>query len=106
VRRANPRELPRYLAAVTGRCLAAARGEEVLDAATARGEAAFLALRTRAGLDAPAFAAEFGASPRGFWSDAIDALAAEGLVDEAADGSLRLTRPGRLLADRVFQVFV
>ena len=81
---------------------------ECLDARTARGEAAFLALRTAAGLDAASFAAEFGAPPRAFWNAAIDELVAAGLLveDAARAGSLRLTPRGFLLSDSVFLRFV
>ena len=79
---------------------------EVLDARTARGEAAFLALRCAEGLDAARFRSEFGAAPRGFWDREIDALVAGELLCEAPDGSLRLTRRGRLVSDGVFEYFV
>ena len=105
-RRANPRHLDAYLAWV-------ARGEapdpgarEVLSEATARGEAVFLALRTVRGLDARGFAAEFGGSPRAFFAKEIDELAAAGLLEEAGQGALRLTRRGRLVSDSVFERFV
>ena len=79
---------------------------EVLDASTARGEAAFLALRSAAGLDARRFASEFGRPPRGFWEQAIASLVAGGLLEERLGGDLRLTRRGRLLSDSVFEYFV
>jgi oxygen-independent coproporphyrinogen-3 oxidase len=104
-RRANLRSLPAYLAA-----LAEGRGAEaeaeVLGERVARGEAAFLALRTRRGLAADAFAREFGAAPRAFWRAEIDELCARGLLRESAAGDLALTAPGRLLADSVFERFV
>jgi oxygen-independent coproporphyrinogen-3 oxidase len=105
-RRANVRALDEYLARTTAGRSPAAAAADRLDAATARGEAAFLALRTREGLDAAAFAAEFGAPPRAFWSDAIDELVAAGLLDEASDGALRLSARGILLSDSVFERFV
>ena len=105
VRRANLRELPRYLEAVeTG--AGPEREAEVLEARVARGEAAFLALRTRRGLVAAAFAREFGAAPRAFWGSEIDALCAGGLLAESDAADLALTRAGRLLADSVFERFV
>ncbi len=102
-RRENPRALDAYLAGA-GRDGAARI--EVLAPETARGEAAFLALRTADGLDAAGFAAEFGAPPRRFFAAAIDALCADGLLDEGADGRLRLTPRGRMLSDSVFVHFV
>jgi oxygen-independent coproporphyrinogen-3 oxidase len=106
LRRANTRELEVYLErALAGRS-AEAGPPERLDAATARGEAAFLALRSARGLDAARFAREFGDAPRGYWQAAIDALLARGLIEEDCRGDLRLTRRGRLLADSVFQHFV
>jgi oxygen-independent coproporphyrinogen-3 oxidase len=106
VRRANTRDLNRYLDAVLAGRLAEAEPPEVLDAPTARGEAVFLALRSAAGLDARRFASEFGRLPRGFWQEAIAGLIARGLLEERLDGDLRLTRRGRLLSDSVFQYFV
>jgi oxygen-independent coproporphyrinogen-3 oxidase len=102
-RRSNPRELPRYLAAVAA---GAPPHVEVLGPDVARGEAVFLALRTARGLDAAAFADEFGESPRGFFADPIGELVAAGLLDEDPSGDLRLTGPGRRLSDRVFEHFV
>jgi coproporphyrinogen III oxidase-like Fe-S oxidoreductase len=78
----------------------------VLDAPTARGEAAFLALRSAAGLDARRFASEFGKPPRGFWEEAIAGLIVRGLLQERLGGDLRLTRRGRLLSDSVSEYFV
>jgi oxygen-independent coproporphyrinogen-3 oxidase len=105
VRRANPRALEAWLASVEeGR--EPADEVEVLDLPTARGEAAFLALRTRRGLDAAAFAREFGGPPRAHYAAAIEALCASGLLAESPGGDLALTKAGRLLADTVFVQFV
>jgi oxygen-independent coproporphyrinogen-3 oxidase len=79
---------------------------EMLSPREARGEAAFLALRTASGLDAARFAAEFGAPPREFFADAIAALCAQGLLEEGDTGRLRLTPRGRMLSDSVFAHFV
>jgi hypothetical protein len=79
---------------------------EVLDARTARGEAAFLALRTAGGLRAKAFAAEFGALPRTFWGAEIESLVTSALMIEGPDGDLRLSPRGLLLSDSVFVSFV
>jgi oxygen-independent coproporphyrinogen-3 oxidase len=103
VRRTNPRTLEAYLAVAAGDQPAEV---EVLDARAARGEAVFLALRTSAGLDAGHFATEFGAPPGSFFADAIVALRAQGLLEEADTGRLRLTPRGRMLADSVFAHFV
>ena len=106
VRRANPRDLEAYLAAAAGSFPARAPEAEVLDAATARGEAAFLALRCARGLDAERFAREFGEPPRAFWSGSIEELVAAGLLEEQASGDLRLSPRGRRLSDSVFEHFV
>lgn len=101
VRRANPRELDRYLADPAG------SGEiEVLSAPIARGEAMFLGLRMARGVDATRFAEEFGAPPRHFFAAAIERLCDDALLEEEEGGDLRLTPRGRLLADSVFQWFV
>jgi oxygen-independent coproporphyrinogen-3 oxidase len=107
-RRANVRDLDLWLARIAAGEPGALDPPECLDARTARGEAAFLALRTAAGLDAASFATEFGAPPRAFWNTAIDELVAAGLLVEDATraGGLRLTPRGFLLSDSVFLRFV
>jgi len=105
-RRGNVRSRAEYLARIEAGASAAAGPDEPLEGPAARGEAAFLALRTREGLSAADFAGEFGAPPRGFFAAAIDELVVADLLDESADGSLRLTRRGILLSDSVFERFV
>lgn len=104
-RSASERALPAYLARIAaGRVSPPER--EPLAEPTARGEAVFLALRTREGLAARAFAAEFGAPPRAFYARAIDESVALGHVAESADGDLALTGAGWLFADAVAARFV
>jgi oxygen-independent coproporphyrinogen-3 oxidase len=105
-RRANPRDLDAWLAWVARSGEPGSADREVLAEVTARGEAVFLALRTARGLDARGFAAEFGGSPRAFFAREIDELVAAGLLEEAGEGGLRLTRRGRLVSDSVFERFV
>jgi oxygen-independent coproporphyrinogen-3 oxidase len=105
-RRANRRDLDGYLACIAAGRSPAVGPAEVLDARTARGEAALLALRTRRGLSALDFAAEFGAPPRRFFAEAIERFRAAGLLLEAPGGDLRLSARGRLLADSVCEAFV
>lgn len=106
VRRSNLRSPWAYLARVEAGESAEAGPAEVLDAATARAEAMFLSLRTRRGVDAAAFAAEFGGPPRAFFEAEIEELLAQSLLREGAGGDLRLTHRGRLLSDSVFAHFV
>ncbi len=105
VRRASVRSEGQYLERIESGLPAEAAPPEVLEARTARGEAAFLALRTRRGLDAEAFAGEFGGAPRLFFSEAIERLVAGGLLVEERGGDLRLTARGRLLSDSVSAEF-
>jgi oxygen-independent coproporphyrinogen-3 oxidase len=79
---------------------------EVHDAATARSEAVFLALRCRTGLSAARFEGWFGAPPRAFFDAAIARLVADGLLEESPQGDLRLTARGRMLADLVGEHFL
>jgi oxygen-independent coproporphyrinogen-3 oxidase len=101
----NTRSLRAYLERID-------RGElatdevEIHDAATARGEAVFLALRCREGLCAERFRGWFGDSPRAFFGEAIERLEADGLVVESDEGDLRLTERGRMLSDLVGRCFV
>jgi oxygen-independent coproporphyrinogen-3 oxidase len=103
---ANVRDLDEYLRRIAERELPFAGAREVLDARTARCEAAFLALRMASGLEAARFEAEFGGPPRRFFAGAIDACAEAGLLVEFGPGNLRLTARGRLLSDSVFAQLV
>ncbi len=106
-RRANSRKLDEWLRKVEA-SPGQAGVEETLSAATARGEAVFLALRQRSGLSARAFEAEFGGPPRDFFEAEIDAMRSRGWLAEGepAAGDLRLTSAGRLMADTVAVEFV
>lgn len=106
-RRANPRRLDAWLAAVSSEP-ARAGVVERLSTATARGEAVFLALRQREGLAAARFEAEFGGPPRAFFGTAIDQAVELGWLQEGqpAHGDLCLTSAGRLVADSVAGLFV
>lgn len=101
----NSRALDRYLASIESGGLAVAETEEH-DPPTARLEAVFLGLRQWEGLAAEPFVAEFGAPPRAFFGEQIDALSEEGLLVENAGGDLRLSARGRLFADSVAERFV
>jgi oxygen-independent coproporphyrinogen-3 oxidase len=105
-RRSNVRDLRTYLDRIVQQRPTAAGPTEIFDADTARGEAAFLALRGSRGLLAAEFEREFRQPPRAFFGDAIDRLIEAGLLDEAEGGDLRLSARGRLLADSVFAEFV
>ena len=104
-RRANPRTLSAWLDAVE-RDPAQVGETEVLPLGTARGEAVFLALRQREGLDAARFAAEFDGPPRDFFAQAIERMVERGWLEETEDSDLRLTAAGRLLADSVASEFL
>ena len=105
-RAANPRELGAWLEAVEGGEPERFRSVEVLSPEVARAEAAFLALRTREGLSARGFEAEFGAPPRAFFGEAIDRLCRAGLLVETGEGDLRLAAKAWLVADSVAAEFV
>jgi oxygen-independent coproporphyrinogen-3 oxidase len=104
-RRQNTRALADYLSGIS-RCGSAEVACETLDLATARSEAVFLALRTREGLAAGAFRAEFGRTPRQLYGGEISRLVGEGLLEEDDDGDLRLSPRGRMLSDAVCACFV
>ncbi|MCP4907809.1 MAG: radical SAM family heme chaperone HemW [bacterium] len=104
-RRANPREIGEWRAALA--MDPSAVGElESLSVQTARGEAVFLALRQREGLDAGRFEAEFGAPPSAFFRSEIEAAVKRGWLIEGPEGDLRLSAQGRLFADSVAADFV
>jgi oxygen-independent coproporphyrinogen-3 oxidase len=98
-RRWNAARLDRYFAALLPSDDTPDRlppgGTETTDERTARAERAILRLRTREGLPAAvASSADFGAAKA--WARA------NGLIEPTADGGLRLTALGRLLANDVF----
>jgi oxygen-independent coproporphyrinogen-3 oxidase len=105
VRRSNRRELAAYLECIEAGLSPEAGPAELLDAATARGEAIFLGLRA-GGVDAARFAGEFGEPPGFFYRAQIRALAEAGLLEEQDGGDLKLTARGRQLADHVCMHFV
>lgn len=102
----NLRAPAAYLARIEAGRAARDGGREVLGEATARGEALFLGLRTRRGVDAAAFSAEFGGPPRRFFDSEIASLCQAALLCEDPCGDLYLSSRGRLLSDSVFQRFV
>jgi oxygen-independent coproporphyrinogen-3 oxidase len=104
-RSANERALPAYLARIEAARFTPPEREPLAEA-TARAEAAFLALRTREGLSAALFAAEFGAPPRHFFARAIDEGLAARQLSETVGGDLSLTETGWLFADAVAARFV
>lgn len=105
-RATNPRALGAWLEAVEAGDPEPFRSVEIPTPEVARGEAAFLALRTGEGLSARDFEAEFGAPPRAFFARAIDRLCGAGLLEETPEGDLRLTPGAWLLADSVAAEFV
>jgi putative oxygen-independent coproporphyrinogen III oxidase len=106
-RRANPRGLEAWFHAVEAHPATVGVVEEP-SAATARGEAVFLALRQREGLSARIFEAEFAGPPRTFFAAEIARAREFGWIEEGGTepGDLRLTRAGRLVADSVAALFV
>ncbi len=99
-RRWNAARIDAYLAALLPAQGRAARlppgGAETTDAATAAAETAILRLRTRAGL--PAALTELAAhQPALAWARA------NGLLEPAEDGAVRLAPRGRLLANELFE---
>ena len=104
-RSSNPRLVPSYLGRIEAGEVATEH-RELLDAATARGEAVFLALRHVDGLAGSAFAEEFGGPPRAFFAEELDSLVEAGLILESEPGDLRLSERGRLLADSVAAQFL
>lgn len=68
-------------------------------------ETAMLALRLTRGIDCAAFERRFGCDPRTLFRDAIQRHGANGLLI-CDDATIRLTRRGFLLADRVMMDFL
>ncbi|MFP6639730.1 MAG: hypothetical protein VCC04_05765, partial [Myxococcota bacterium] len=104
-RRANPRDRSIWSERVRAGEGPAPHGE-ALSKDEAMSEACFLSLRTDDGLDAQGFATEFDHPPRHYFGEAIDRLIGDALLEEEADGGLKLSEKGRLLADTVAAEFV
>ncbi len=103
-RRANLRDLERYLAALeAGEAVPAER--ERLAGAARLGEATMLALRTREGVDCARFAERYGVDFMSFYQPVIAELGAEGLL-AIEPPRVHLTRRGRFLANAVCGAFV
>ncbi len=104
VRYKNVADTAAYVAALeAGR--SARVEQECLPAARRAGETAMLALRLVAGIDRARFAARFGEDPAEMFAAAIERHVRDGLL-EMDDSRVRLTRAGRLVANRVMTDFV
>lgn len=104
VRWHNPPELSAYQGTIAVG-FPAELDRTVLREQEARSEFMFLGLRLLEGVSDAAFRAAFGLGLAEAWPTEIDAQIAAGLLERDKD-RLRLTRPGLLLANRVFAAFV
>lgn len=104
VRRANVRGVDAYIEAV-------ARGEdpvewsEPFDGRRRLGEALFLGLRLREGVDLAALAARYGEDPEATWAGGWERAFAAGLAERRGT-TVRLTSLGRLCSNDLFAEFV
>jgi oxygen-independent coproporphyrinogen-3 oxidase len=99
----NTRDLDAYLAGIAAGQLPRA-GEEQLDEPTRAFEAISLGLRRVKGVSRDAFRAEFGADPCHRFGEAVREGLSRGLL-EVDDEALRLSAPGRLLANEALVGF-
>ncbi len=88
--------------------LSAATAEAVpVDEREAMTDTIILGLRLlEEGVDSAAFQARFGCSPHEAFGPALHHLQTHGMIEETADGHIRLTRRAYLVANRVFVEFV
>jgi oxygen-independent coproporphyrinogen-3 oxidase len=100
----NLRDPNRYIEAVRAHGTAVGALHERLTRAQAMGEACWLGLRERRGLDPAAFAARFGEAVGDVFPH-VERLVADGLAEWSEAGRLRLTTQGLLVADTVFASF-
>jgi len=101
---ANLRALRPYIERLTQNQLPTAH-TETIDAARARADAAMLGLRLVYGIDLSLFNRRFGGDLVGDHAEAIARFADLGLL-EVADGHLRITGSGFLLANQIWQEFI
>lgn len=103
-RTANESDVARYIAMVEGGQSPA--HEEEPPTRKNRLEAfCFLALRTAAGIDRVKFAATFGCSIESVYSEVVEALSAQGLL-ETSEGYIRLTERGMKFGNVAFRAFL
>ncbi|GAB6097984.1 radical SAM family heme chaperone HemW [Desulfatiferula olefinivorans] len=95
----NVRDIGSYLDRIN-RGLSAEESHEILSRDQEITEAVYLGLRKRSGIDPGAFRARFDAEFHALFGEAMAPVQAQGLL-EVADGSVRLTRKGLLLADHI-----
>jgi oxygen-independent coproporphyrinogen-3 oxidase len=100
----NERDVAAYVGALAKGCLARIE-EENLSIEEVLGEALFLGLRLRAGLDLAEFAARYGTRAEQYYKKPLKRLQKAGLVEIAGE-HLRLTRRGVLLGNEVFMQFM
>jgi oxygen-independent coproporphyrinogen III oxidase len=104
VRYRNHRNFEAYCRALENGASARAE-EERLDAGARLGEAAMLALRTKAGIEFDDFLDRFGVRATDAFDAALKKCMAAGLLEQDDRGA-RLTRRGRLLANTVCAAFL
>ncbi|HXW50778.1 MAG TPA: coproporphyrinogen-III oxidase family protein, partial [Candidatus Acidoferrales bacterium] len=104
MRYSNARDLNAYCDALNNG-YSARVAEERLSPAARIGEAAMLALRTAGGLGILDFQERFGVDARSIFAAAIEASKTAGLLEEG-EGTVRLTRRGRLLANTACALFL
>jgi oxygen-independent coproporphyrinogen-3 oxidase len=103
-RTTHTRDLRAYLdAALSGRPIPGK--SERLRGARRAGEAVMLALRTAEGVELAVFAERYGIDFLSFYAAPISEMSAAGLL-ETDSSHVRLTRPGRFLADTVSLAFL
>jgi oxygen-independent coproporphyrinogen-3 oxidase len=80
----------------------AGRDHESLSGPALAGETAMLQLRMNCGIDVAAFEKQVGINPMTLYAEPFAAFEKDGFV-ECSDSHVRLTRDGRLVADRVIR---
>ena len=98
VRFSNPDSLERYVAGTSGQ-------RDRISYSHALQEAFFLGLRLNRGVDLAMIAAEFGQATIENYFEIIADLAKQGLIAQQGN-TVRLTAPGRLLSNEVFEQFI
>jgi len=104
-RRKNLPDVRRYIAAMESDPAGIVAEEEKLPEDARTCETAIQMLRLIEGIDIETFRRRTGHDPRAFFSPAIERLSADGLL-ETTPASIRLTRRGLLLANRVMAEFL
>ncbi|MGH9882107.1 MAG: radical SAM family heme chaperone HemW, partial [Pyrinomonadaceae bacterium] len=100
----NERDLNRYMKLIEQGSSPVVESQTLSEAET-RAEAIFLGLRMMTGINVGLYQEHFGVDLREEYREQLEFFREAGLLS-VDDGQIRLTRPGALLSNEVFEAFI